>query len=374
MVGHVCVLVLILNISHGLGIPAAIFRWLARILLILVAAASLAPWILLFTMSWDDWPILVRAYAWSTFVVGVVCFPTITWIRLRRRPPGHPPERERILNLAEEGGAGPWIGEGRHAWLLRLPGNRSLSIHYMEYPIEIAGLPRDLDGFSILHLSDFHFSMAYSRSFFERAVAEAVLHQTEHDLVVFTGDLVDDLETLSWTSSVLEQVRGRLGQYSVLGNHDYQEDPALIRAALSDAGFPDLGGRWVQLGVRSIEEDHRAVIALGGTAYPWGPVPPLDQPPESDLRILLAHSPDLFRRAVKSRIDLVLSGHTHGGQIRFPVVGPIAMPSRYSRRFDRGFFEAEQTLMFVHQGLGAKHPVRYGCPPEIVTLRLRARV
>ena len=189
----------------------------------------------------------------------------------------------------------------------------------------------------------------------------------------FTGDLIDDMNTVPWTASVLGQVRGRHGQFSVLGNHDYRHQPELIRAALADAGFQDLEGRWTQLHVPGGPADRPGEIALGGTAFPWGPVPPMDPPPRADLRILLAHSPDLFPRAARAGIELVLSGHTHGGQIRLPIIGPIAMPSRFSRHYDRGFFQSDQTLMFVHQGLGANHPIRYGCPPEIITLRLRAR-
>ena len=67
----------------------------------------------------------------------------------------------------------------------------------------------------------------------------------------------------------------------------------------------------------------------------------------------------------------MLSGHNHGGQIRLPFVGPVFMPSRYSRRFDRGFFRQNGTLLYVNEGVGGKHPVRYGCPPEVSRLVLR---
>jgi predicted MPP superfamily phosphohydrolase len=68
----------------------------------------------------------------------------------------------------------------------------------------------------------------------------------------------------------------------------------------------------------------------------------------------------------------MLSGHNHGGQIRLPLVGPVFMPSRYSRRFDRRFFRENQTLMYVSEGISGAHPVRYGCPPEITRFVLRA--
>ena len=94
--------------------------------------------------------------------------------------------------------------------------------------------------------------------------------------------------------------------------------------------------------------------------------------PPADFRILLSHSPDLFYKAQHWGVDLMLSGHNHGGQIRFPLFGPVFMPSRYSRRFDRGFFRQNGTLLHVSEGVGGKHPVRYGCPPEVSRLVLHA--
>jgi predicted MPP superfamily phosphohydrolase len=88
---------------------------------------------------------------------------------------------------------------------------------------------------------------------------------------------------------------------------------------------------------------------------------------------LLSHSPDQFPRAARWGIDLVLSGHNHAGQIRFPLVGPIFMPSIYSRRFDRGFFRSGRSLLYVSQGVAGQHPIRYGgCLPEVTRLVLRA--
>src|SRR4029077_9911436 len=107
------------------------------------------------------------------------------------------------------------------------------------------------------------------------------------------------------------------------------------------------------------------------TAAPWGPdVDPLAMPP-ADFRILLSHSPDRFYRAARWGIDLMGAGHNHGGQIRLPLVGPVFIPSRYSRRFDRGFFRRDRTLMYVSEGVAGRHPVRYGCLPELPRFVLR---
>src|SRR6185437_2121813 len=120
-----------------------------------------------------------------------------------------------------------------------------------------------------------------------------------------------------------------------------------------------LEGRWERL------EIDGASLALGGTSAPWGPSLDYDAMPEADFRILLSHSPDQFPRAASRGVELVLAGHNHGAQIRLPIFGPILMPSRYSRHFDRGFFQAGVTpsLLYVSQGVAGKHPIRYGCSP-----------
>ncbi len=127
-----------------------------------------------------------------------------------------------------------------------------------------------------------------------------------------------------------------------------------------------LDGRW------TVIQDGRRTIALGGTSAPWGPSLSPEGRPDADATIVLSHAPDEFPRLASwGVVDLVLAGHNHGGQIRVPGLGPLVMPSRYGLRYDQGFFRRGRTLMEVTRGVGGKHPLRYGCPPEIVRLTLR---
>ena len=162
------------------------------------------------------------------------------------------------------------------------------------------------------------------------------------------------------------RLSGRLGQFAILGNHDHRLRPGRARRALRRSGFTDLEGRWTTLNVDG------ARIALGGTSEPWGQKLDYASMPEADFRVVLSHSPDQFLMARSKGVNLVLAGHNHGGQIRLPVLGPILMPSRYSRHFDRGFFGKSGCLMYVSQGLGGKHPIRYGCHPEVTRFTMRA--
>jgi predicted MPP superfamily phosphohydrolase len=164
---------------------------------------------------------------------------------------------------------------------------------------------------------------------------------------------------------VLGRLRGRLGQYAILGNHDLQHQPDRVAAELEQAGFRVLDGTWDRLEVDGLS------VAVGGTDQPWGP-PLADGAPEAALRIVLSHTPDRVYDLSHRGVDLVLSGHNHGGQVRLPMIGPVLMPSLYGRRFDQGFFRVGPTLLHVSRGAGAKHPLRFRCTPEISRLVLRA--
>ncbi len=270
------------------------------------------------------------------------------------------------VDLAATLGLDRVVGEGKHAWMLRLPGNQSFLVRKVESEVTIPNLPRALDGLTLVQISDLHFSRSYRREFFEAVADEAAAWDA--DLVAFTGDLLDDEATLDWVEPVLSRLRGRLGRFAILGNHDHRLRPGRARRALRRAGFVDLDGRWLRIDVDG------SGLALGGTSEPWGPA--LDyaaMPADADLRVVLSHAPDQFPRARNRGVDLVLAGHNHAGQIRLPVLGPILMPSRYSRHFDRGFFRSGDALLHVSQGVGGKHPLRFGgCHPEVTRLTLRA--
>jgi predicted MPP superfamily phosphohydrolase len=89
------------------------------------------------------------------------------------------------------------------------------------------------------------------------------------------------------------------------------------------------------------------------------------------VRILLAHSPDQLSWARRNDIDLMLAGHTHGGQIRFPLIGPILAPSRYGVRYAAGTFYLPPVVMHVSRGISGLQPLRFNCPPELTKLVLR---
>jgi hypothetical protein len=203
------------------------------------------------------------------------------------------------------------------------------------------------------------------------------------DVVLLLGDyfathrfVTEHVPPPVWAAS-LARVRGRLGTWAVLGNHDWWFDIKGVRSALAGVGVPVLENRAVLLG----ESGHRFWLAgLGDQlAHPLGHHRfrgeddldgTLSQVDTDDPVILMAHEPDIFT-VVPDRVSLTLAGHTHGGQIRIPFLWERYVPSRYGARFAYGHIVEGGRHMIVSGGLGVSNiPVRIGVPPEIVRIEL----
>ena len=364
LVGHLGVMVVFVNVVHALGMSDERMSYVKIGALAVLVLGSLGFVYATTQHVWTSWHVLPRVYAVVCLCVALIGIPATSLLRFSRRLPLDISERVEEVNFAEQHGKDNLIGEGKHAWILRIPGNESLRVCKREWEILLPSLPREWDGLSILQLTDLHFAPCYDRRFFELICEEA--KKWESDLLLFTGDLIDDDAVIDWIVPLMSTVEGKLGTYSILGNHDYDQDHRRVSVELEKAGFTDLEGRWTELEIAG------KTLGIGGTSYPWGPRLDLSEAPNADFKLLLSHSPDFFYRAVKGGIDLMLSGHNHGGQIRLPFVGPVFMPSMYSRHFDRGFFRTGSTLLHVGQGIAAKHPIRIGCVPEIGRFVLRA--
>ena len=113
-----------------------------------------------------------------------------------------------------------------------------------------------------------------------------------------------------------------------------------------------------------------ALVVLGNER-PWGrSAADLGDLPAEGFRLGLSHTPDNIAWARQLNIDLLLAGHVHGGQIRFPFIGSVFVPSRYSRKYDCGTFDEPPTGMHVSRGLAGQHPLRYLCRPEVTFITL----
>jgi hypothetical protein len=250
------------------------------------------------------------------------------------------------------------------------PRNEVLRVEVTEREVALPNLPPEWDGLSVLHLSDLHFNGTPGLPFFEHALAAA--QGLRLDLIALTGDVLDRHTLADWLPTTLGRLAAPLGRYFVLGNHDAYDRPDEIRAALRGAGWTDVGGRSIAVPARG----GAGTLLVAGTEVPWlGTHPALperrgedgDRNGEPGLRLLLSHTPEQFAWARSRGFDLVLAGHLHGGQIHLPLLGPVN-----GGRYHAGVYQSGGTVMHVSRGLGAIFPVRWGCPPEVTKLVLRA--
>jgi predicted MPP superfamily phosphohydrolase len=238
-----------------------------------------------------------------------------------------------------------------------------------EIDIWLRRLPLAFDGLRIGHLTDIHHSLFTPLEDIQRAVH--LTNLLRPDLVALTGDYVTLSPTYIWpVAQALGKLRAPLGMFAVLGNHDFQVDPGEITRAFRAQH------------IRVLRNSHFALRAgsarlwvVGVDDLWWGAddlATALRSVPARDPKILLCHNPLGIRQAAAHGIDIVLSGHTHGGQVRLPVVGSVYGRSRFGERFVEGWNRLDGTQIYVSRGIGkVLLPVRLGCPPEIACLRVR---
>lgn len=235
------------------------------------------------------------------------------------------------------------------------------------HAIQLPRLPKAFDGFRIVHLSDIHHSPFTSKEQIERAVDTA--NRLKPDLIALTGDYIShDRQYAAPCAELLGRLRARYGVYAVLGNHDHWTDAALITDLFRAEGITVLinqGMRFELAGeafwLAGVDDTMVGLedlsLALAGAR-------------ESEMKLLLAHNPIILRRAARARVDLVLSGHTHGGQVKLRSEQNAS--GRPRRRLLRGLGRQGETQIYVTRGLGTVVlPIRYGCPPEVSLLELR---
>ena len=255
-------------------------------------------------------------------------------------------------------------------WLLKVPGNQALQLEEVSKNMRLPRLPSELDGLTIAHLSDLHFTGRIPKRFFDHVVDHT--NAMDPDLTVITGDILDSNAYASWIPSTLGRLRARYGVYYVLGNHDVHPriDSDHLRLMMSEAGIDPLGGRWQELTING------AQIILAGNEMPWVPPAPdiSDIPPRhaDQVRILLAHTPDISAWAQRHDFDLMLAGHTHGGQIALPGIGAVVSPSRGPLEHVVGMIRLSPTLLHVSRGISGETPLRLNCRGELAKLVLRS--
>jgi predicted MPP superfamily phosphohydrolase len=242
--------------------------------------------------------------------------------------------------------------------------------------IRLATLPKALDGLRIAHFSDTHFGYHFDVAHF-LPIAEQ-LRNFKADIMIFTGDMFHpDCVERQQIIRLLQSLQAPLGQFAVLGNHDYFYGKKKILSYFRESGFTLL------LNEHRLIQHHGVDIRLAGVddqTYGW---PDLQSAlligaeprtkPAVPFTILLSHAPDFADEARKHPVHLQLSGHSHGGQIRIPGIGHLGAPL-HGRKYVDGLFRwpDSELVLFTNRGIGTSRvPLRMYCPPEINLLILR---
>jgi len=271
------------------------------------------------------------------------------------------------------------LGLRRFGWPLvaGLGGLGAASLAYMQrfeptHPtlervtLRLPTLPPALDGLRIGQITDTHLGQPFAAANLRWAVEQ--MRREQPDLIGLTGDLAGLREGIPEIPPLLSGLRAPLGVYAVPGNHDYWEGLADVHAALMLADIPLLMNehrhlRW-----------NGADLWLAGIDEIWDGSPniaaALAGVPRDAFTVLLAHSPDMADNAADYGFAVQLSGHTHGGHLRLPLIGPFARP-RYGLRYVMGLYQVGSMTLYVSRGLGGI-PIRLLCRPEATIFTLRS--
>lgn len=238
-----------------------------------------------------------------------------------------------------------------------------------ETVVRVRDLPARFEGFRIAQLSDVHHGRLVSLDEVRRVVGLA--NAARPDMVALTGDYTTSLRKyVEPCAEVLGELRAPEGVWAVLGNHDHKTDGPLTRQALGRRGINVLTNENTEL-----RRGDDSLRLAGVDDWGWGKADFERTMRGVDTRrpsILLAHEPMALDVPQTRGVSLILSGHTHGGQIRLPVVGAPAAYLWKHLKYLRGMYESEGTQLFVSRGTGVIGvPIRVGARPEVALLRLQ---
>jgi predicted MPP superfamily phosphohydrolase len=244
--------------------------------------------------------------------------------------------------------------------------NQFYDLEVVQYDLYLPHWPKAFSGLSLVQLSDIHYGKYTHKDYLRMVFEEA--KKLKPDLFAFTGDFVSHFKDIAPMKGLLKGFKAPLGVYALLGNHDHWAGAAAMRKILEEDGI-----RVFQNEVVYLKRKGKTLALLGADDYWEGKkdMTPLLQA-KGDAKILLAHQPDHFGLAKKLKAHLQISGHCHGGQICFPLIGPLIVPSLRGRKFAGGFLREKDTTLFIHRGIGGFPPLRTLCRPQVVKLVLKS--
>ncbi len=365
--------------TDGFAVVVSNFAWIL----------NLPAWVALYIVHGPGirtdpfWITTINAIGWSVWL-------TAAWMVWGRKSKGKVPCSEPAL-----------VNAGRRAFVARSTigglgvvaagsaGYATLvepwQLKVRKYTIKIEGLPSELDGLRVVHVSDTHLGPRMPSGFIARCYRIAA--DLTPDLIVHTGDHIHDGVTEIDEAAELCRVLvegASVGVVGTLGNHDWWGDGPRLSTALERVGVRmiDNARMFLTPDRQLVAEEPAGGLAIAGlgdlTDYRVFVEQALVGIGESTPRLVLAHNPDTaeikaLSRADSPRVDLMLSGHTHGGQVRIPFIGTPLVPSMYGQKYAGGLVDGPAFRVLISRGIGMSLlPVRVGVPPEISEITLKA--
>jgi len=231
-------------------------------------------------------------------------------------------------------------------------------------------LAPEFDGLRIAHLSDLHCGPSFINTVsIRRAVRQA--NAFHPDLILLTGDYVNVPGSIGNMRRLLSSLHARYGVIAVLGNHDYWTDSAAVTRALRAADITVLNNEALAV------QRGSARLWIAGLDDAWEGHPDIARALQpitaGETTIMLAHEPDIANLVAREPVDLQLSGHVHGGQVRLPWLGAIVTPY-LGHKYTMGKYQVGNMQLYVSRGLGVTYPgiIRLNCRPEMTCFTLRA--
>ena len=241
----------------------------------------------------------------------------------------------------------------------------SLSLEKID--INLKRLPKRLDGFRLVHLSDIHHSPFTGLEHISRAIK--VANRLKPDMILLTGDYVShETEYIEPVAEALGRLEAEFGTHACLGNHDHWTDAEMVTDSFRRSGINVLINEGFRLTARDAGfwlcgVDDYMVGKTDLRAALHGSFP-------DEMKLLLAHNPVILRQAARFDVDLILSGHTHGGQVKLRDEDKRILPQR---KLKNGLHQRRDTQIYITRGIGTVVlPIRYQCPPEISLIELHA--
>jgi predicted MPP superfamily phosphohydrolase len=321
--------------------------------------------------TWVHIPAHVRAYlqavalAYLLIVTGAMTLRAIIRAIGRRWNRQADPGRRRVLRLAGQAAvAAPAAVLGYGTFIQRF------DLRVREADVPIPGLPRDLEGVRILQISDIHRGPFLSDAELGRIIDAAL--ETRPHLAVVTGDLISSPgDPLDSCIAQLARLKADAGVFGCMGNHErFAVAQEHTETAAARAGIPFLRGRATKLRFGA------ATLNLAGVDYQSKQDPYLEGAERliapGAVNVLLSHNPDVFPVAARQGYNLLLAGHTHGGQVTIEILEQSINPARFFTPYVYGVYHAGAAAAYVTRGVGTIGlPTRIGAPPEIAVVRLK---